>query len=287
MATTRLLRTSRPLRLGLPSSSSTSLSATTVRCVSAAGFNGEKRVSGDNERKPMVAVKASVAASESLITSKPQVNRGLLDLASLLANASLAAVFLLRMAVKLKPRKLLVQMFLERAIIDCRFFTFIAVAGSLLGSVLCFVEGSFIILESYLQYFYSTLSRKLDQEHMVHLLIEALDMFLVGTAMLTFGMGLFVMFVGTRSTKGKGPWLSGSNLFGLFSMKTLPTWAQMQSVSQAKSKIGHAVMMILQVGVLEKLKSVNLVTAVDLACFAGAVLISSASIFLLSRLSVD
>jgi hypothetical protein len=37
--------------------------------------------------------------------------------------------------------------------------------------------------------------------------------------MLTFGMGLYVMFVGTRSTKGKGPWLSGSNLFGLFSMK--------------------------------------------------------------------
>ena len=68
-------------------------------------------------------------------------------------------------------------------------------------------------------------------------------------------------------------------------MQKLPTWAAMQSVSQAKSKIGHAVMMILQVGVLEKLKSVNLVTAVDLACFAGAVLMSSASIFLLSRLS--
>lgn len=59
----------------------------------------------------------------------------------------------------------------------------------------------------------------------------------------------------------------------------------MQSVSQAKSRIGHAVMMILQVGVLEKLKDIPVVTGVDLACFAGAVLISSASIFLLSRLS--
>ena len=47
------------------------------------------------------------------------------------------------------------------------------------------------------------------------------DMFLVGTAMLTFGMGLYVMFVGTRSMKEKGPWLSGSNLFGLFSMKVI------------------------------------------------------------------
>lgn len=67
----------------------------------------------------MVAVKASLAASESLtITSKPQVNRrGLLDLASLLANASLAALFLLRLAVKVKPRKFYVQMFLERVLL--------------------------------------------------------------------------------------------------------------------------------------------------------------------------
>ena len=60
----------------------------------------------------------------------------------------------------------------------------------------------------------------------------------------------------------------------------------MQSVSQAKSKIGHAVMMILQVGVLDKLKSVPVVTGLDLACVAGAVFISSACIFLLSKLSV-
>ena len=60
----------------------------------------------------------------------------------------------------------------------------------------------------------------------------------------------------------------------------------MKSVSQAKSKIGHAVMMILQVGVLEKFKSIPIVTNLDLACFAGAVFVSSACIFLLSRISV-
>ena len=61
----------------------------------------------------------------------------------------------------------------------------------------------------------------------------------------------------------------------------------MQSVSQAKSKLGHAVMMLLQVGVLEKFKSVPLVTGLDLACFAGTVLMSSTCIFLLSKLSVS
>jgi uncharacterized membrane protein YqhA len=120
----------------------------------------------------------------------------------------------------------------------------------------------------------------------MHSLIEATDMFIVGMAMLMFGFGLYTMFVGSKSVKEKGPWLAGSNLFGLFYMKSLPSWVEMQSVSQAKSKLGHAVMMLLQVGVLEKFQSIPLVTGLDLACFAATVFISSACIFLLSKLSV-
>ncbi|KAG6674841.1 hypothetical protein I3842_15G066900 [Carya illinoinensis] len=291
MATTRLLRSSRPLNLGLAASSSSSssfsLSRKTVRCLSKEGFNGEKIVSANGERKSVaVASKAaSVAAPERIVTSAPGMSWGILDFDSLIvANVSHAVVILVRTAVKQKRRKMYIQMFLEKAIVDCRFFTLLAVAGSLLGSVLCFLEGCFTIVESYLQYFHS-LSHKADQGHVMQLLIEAIDMFLIGTAMLMFGMGLYVIFVGKKTMTKEGPRLSGSNLFGLFYMKTLPAWVEKQSVSQAKSKIGHAVMMILQVGVLEKFKNVPMVTGVDLACFAGAVLISSASIFLLSRLS--
>lgn len=61
----------------------------------------------------------------------------------------------------------------------------------------------------------------------------------------------------------------------------------MKSIAQAKTKIGHALMMILQVGVMEKFKSIPLITGLDLACFAGALFISSASIFLLSRLTTS
>lgn len=49
-------------------------------------------------------------------------------------------------------------------------------------------------------------------------------MFLVGTAMLTFGMGLHVMFVGSRASKSHGLPIPRSNLFGLFHLKVhLPT----------------------------------------------------------------
>ena len=100
-----------------------------------------------------------------------------------------------------------------QAIIDCRFFTLFAVAGTLLGSGLCFLEvtayfffqqkfrtvtlllfsffytyiflsnndkdiincmqGCFTILEAYLQYFH-TLSHKSDQGHVMQVLIEAI-----------------------------------------------------------------------------------------------------------------
>ncbi|VVA11538.1 PREDICTED: membrane [Prunus dulcis] len=289
MAATRLLRTFKPMTFH-SSSSSSSLPPNTLRCSSKAGsLSGEKRLGGKNdnhERKQMVVVKASMATSDTMsITLKPQVNRGrLAELVSLLTKTNHALLILLRTALKPKPSRQQIQMFIERGIIDCRFFTLLAVAGSLLGSVLCFVEGCFIVLESYFQYFHA-LSHKTDQGHMVHLLIEAIDMFLVGTAMFIFGVGLYAMFVGSKAVKEKGPRFSESNMFGLFYMKAPPAWVDMKSVSQAKSKIGHAVVMILQVGLLDKFKSIPLVTPLDLACFAGAVLLSSAGIFILARLS--
>ncbi|KAK1554366.1 hypothetical protein Q3G72_011205 [Acer saccharum] len=282
--TTRFLRTSRPSH-NIISSSSSSISARTVRCGGKAGFNnGDKRVYGNaDQRKSTVPVKASVATSNSVrITKKPEVDGGI-DLATLLANVKKAVlVLVLRPLLKRRPWRLQIQMFIERVIINCRFFTLLAVAGSLLGSVLCF--GCFLSVKSYFQFF-NTLSQKADQAHIVHLLMEAIDMFLVGTALLIFGVGLYVMFVGSKNVEEKGPWLPNSNLFGLFALKAVPKWVEMESVSHAKSRIGYAIMMILQVGVLEKFKNVPMVTALDLACFAGAVLVSSACIFLLSRLS--
>lgn len=87
---------------------------------------------------------------------------------------------------------------------DCRFFTLFAVAGSLLGSFLCYVEviitffnsysfyyeviiskvfnfvdlqlhlqGCFLILESYMKYFHA-LSQGLEMGHLLQLLIEAI-----------------------------------------------------------------------------------------------------------------
>ncbi|KAK7251922.1 hypothetical protein RIF29_35534 [Crotalaria pallida] len=287
MATTRLLRTSSPINQ-IPSSSSTTTTTLfmrgVVRCQSRVNLNGDHNIaSGKGERKaPVMAVKELAAATDIIATSQPVIRQGLLDLAMFITRIRNAMLAFLRASINGKQWNLPPQMLIERAIIDFRFFTLFAVAGSLLGSILCFVEGCFLVLKSYAHYFH-TLSHSLDQGHLVHLLIEAIDMFLVGTALLIFGASLYVIFVGS-ATAEKESWPCGSNLLGLFYMKSAPGWVGMQSVAEAKSKIGYAVMMILQVGVLDKLKDISFVTGLDLAFFAAAVFTSSASIFVLSRL---
>ncbi|KAH9758503.1 hypothetical protein KPL71_016713 [Citrus sinensis] len=259
---------------------------TLVRYLSNSGFNtGENRsvYSDIGQRKSAAPIKfkASAAASDSLmITAKTEVGRGI-DVSSLLANVTRAALKFLRPRPSVNPTSSNshIQRFIERVIIDCRFFTFFAVAGSLLGSILCFVE-------SYVKFF-NSLSQKANQAPIMHLVIEAIDMFLVGTALLIFGVGLYAMFVGSKNIKEKSSQIPASNLFGLFYLKTPPKWVEMGSVSQAQSRIGHAVMMVLQVEVLEKFNSIPVVTSLDLVCFAGAALLSSACIFLLSRLSAS
>lgn len=109
---------------------------------------------------------------------------------------------------------------------------------------------------------------------------------------LCIGMGLDIILVRLKF----GPW---SISFGIciecvvlifllcVSFQKFPSWAGMKSVTQAKSMIGYALMLSLQVGVLEKFKSIPLITGLDLASFVGAVFVSSASLFILSKLSLD
>ncbi|WVZ23181.1 hypothetical protein V8G54_001725 [Vigna mungo] len=289
MATTRiLLRNSRPIQLP-PSSHSSSFSSYSLymKCVGLhirASLNGDLNMaSSKGERKPVVAMKATMATTEHTTTSQPMLQPRLSDLAAFLASILSAILLLFRAIVKRKKlSNLQPQMQIEKAIIDCRFFTLFAVAGSLLGSVLCFVEGCLLVMESFAHYF-RMLSQELDQTHMMHLLIEAIDSFMVGTALLIFGVGMYVMFVRSNtSSKEREAGFSDSKI--LTKLESAAGWSGMQSIAEAKLKIGHAVMMILQVGVLEKLKDIPILTGFDLACFAASVLTSSACIFVLSRL---
>ncbi|KAL8230873.1 hypothetical protein R6Q57_000651 [Mikania cordata] len=252
-----------------------------LTCMAAAGFGSKNsRLAGTNRMKRKPGSATYVVAD---LDGEPstQASEGV-DMAALMVFLRTNA--LRKLMVVIMERRgwnLIIQSLVEKVIMDSRFLTMLGVAGTLLGSVLCFLEGVFLVVESYLEYF-QALYHHSDHGRFMDLLIKSLDMFLIGTAMLTFGMGLHVMFVGSQASKDR--LIPSSNFFGVFFLKEFPTWAGMKSISQAKSKIGHALMLLLQVGVLEKFKSIPLVTGVDLASFAAAVLVSSAALFILSRL---
>ncbi|URE15942.1 Uncharacterized protein family, UPF0114 [Musa troglodytarum] len=277
----RLLRTTRALRSdGLPSSSSCSR----LPPLRFPWRGGEKkRLAGCQGRKKVAAASdATVVLPDT--KQKPSSAEGM-EIAHLskLADAARRLLNPSKWAVWVKNWRTVAEILIEKGITGCRSFTLIAVAGSLIGSILCFVEGCFFVLESYCQYF----QPGMDQGGIVQPLVEAIDMFLVGTALLTFGISLYVMFASSEEMKQKRGWRTAKSCFGSFNLKKLADSMEMQSISHAKSRLGHAVLLILQTGVVDKFKNVQLASGMDLACFAAAVFVSSACVFLLSKLSMQ
>lgn len=168
----------------------------------------------------------------------------------------------------------------EKVIYGCRFFTLFGVWGSLVGSILCFIKGCTYVAMSFMEYF-------VNHTNVILLLVEAIDVYLLGTVMLVFGMGLYELFVSNLDLAKSLPEERNqqrSNLFGLFTLQERPQWLEIKSVNELKTKLGHVIVMLLLIGLFEKSKKAAILTPVDLLCFAASILLSSVCLYLLSKL---
>ncbi|KAM0823198.1 hypothetical protein ACQ4PT_071034 [Festuca glaucescens] len=66
-----------------------------------------------------------------------------------------------------------IEAVIHQGVVRCQSFTLIGVAGSLVGSVPCFLEGCGVVVESFLLQF-RAMSQVVDQAEIIKLLIEAL-----------------------------------------------------------------------------------------------------------------
>ncbi|ERN12643.1 hypothetical protein AMTR_s00025p00237880 [Amborella trichopoda] len=174
----------------------------------------------------------------------------------------------------------------ERMIFDFRFLALLAVGGSLAGSVLCFLNGCVYIVDAYKVYWTSCL-RGVHTGKMVLRLVEAIDVYLAGTVMLIFGMGLYGLFISNVSPNVPASHdraLGGSSLFGMFALKERPRWMKISSLDELKTKVGHVIVMILLVKMFERSKMVNIVTGLDLLSYSVCIFLSSASLYILHNL---
>ncbi|GJP56067.1 hypothetical protein CLOM_g15131 [Closterium sp. NIES-68] len=184
---------------------------------------------------------------------------------------------------------------IERTIFNFRFFTLMAVVGSLIGSALCFTKGCIFVAQS-MKEFALFCWNGVGTGKVILLLVEAVDVYLIGTVMLIFGIGLYELFVNSlevpRDTSSLSPEahadlsqrICGSSLFGLFRLKARPKWLEIHSLDEMKTKLGHVIVMILLVGMFEKSKKVPVSSALDLLFFSASVCFAAGCLFLLSKL---
>ncbi|WOK99115.1 hypothetical protein Cni_G07827 [Canna indica] len=175
---------------------------------------------------------------------------------------------------------------IERVIFDFRFLALLAVGGSLAGSLLCFLNGCVYIVDAYKVYWTGCV-KGVHTGQMVLRLVEAIDVYLAGTVMLIFGMGLYGLFISNIPPgipSGVDRALRGSSLFGMFALKERPKWMQISSLDELKTKVGHVIVMILLVKMFERSKMVTIATGMDLLSYSICIFLSSASLYILHNL---
>ncbi|XP_031740741.1 uncharacterized protein LOC101204811 isoform X5 [Cucumis sativus] len=119
-------------------------------------------------------------------------------------------------------------------------------------------------------------------------LVEAIDVYLLGTVMLVFGTGLYELFIsqlGNARPLSKSNVEHKSNLFGLFPLKERPKWMNVRTVNELKTKLGHVIVMLLLIGFFDKSKKVVIQSPGDLLCLAVSIFLSSGTLFLLTKLT--
>ncbi|XP_073026372.1 uncharacterized protein [Primulina eburnea] len=175
---------------------------------------------------------------------------------------------------------------IEKVIFDFRFLALLAVGGSLAGSLLCFLNGCVYIFDAYKVY-WSSCVKGVHTGKMVLRLVEAIDVYLAGTVMLIFGMGLYGLFISNVSADvppSLDRSLKGSSLFGMFALKERPKWMKISSLDELKTKVGHVIVMILLVKMFERSKMVTITTGMDLLSYSVCIFLSSASLYILHNL---
>ncbi|XP_009368052.2 uncharacterized protein LOC103957596 [Pyrus x bretschneideri] len=149
-----------------------------------------------------------------------------------------------------------------------------------------FLNGCVYIMDAYKVYWTSCV-KGYHTGHMVLRLVEAIDVYLAGTVMLIFGMGLYGLFISNvphdvPSIDDRA--LKGSSLFGMFALKERPKWMKICSLDELKTKVGHVIVMILLVKMFERSKMVQITTGLDLLSYSVCIFLSSASLYILHNL---
>lgn len=204
----------------------------------------------------------------------------------------------------------LIEMWIEQKVLNARFQAVAAVVGALCGATLCFLRGTGLVIAAVAFALRNGFQPSLAGSHIIMNLIHAIDVYLVGTVMLIFGVGLYELFVhplqapggqgqgsgsSTEASASTGGSTEGvaqdrvpeSNLFGLFPMRARLKSMDISSLDELKTKLGHVIVLILMVQLYEKSKKVRMVSALDFFLFSASTTLAALCMLLLSKLGLQ
>ena len=117
----------------------------------------------------------------------------------------------------------------EELLYSCRYFSFIAVIGSVLSAIILFFQGFGIILNGLVEYFKDPYEK---YEILFERLVSSVDVFLFALVLIIFGVGVYELFIANIDPDDKPS-------------DSRPSWLKITSVDDLKSSLGKVILMVL------------------------------------------
>lgn len=122
----------------------------------------------------------------------------------------------------------------EKLLYSTRYLSIIAVAGSIISSVILFVQGLVIIVEGLIDYF-SNVGHESGSARTYELfeqIVSSVDVFLFALVLIIFGVGVYELFVTQVDPVEQNH-------------DSRPSWLRISSVDDLKSSLGKVILMVL------------------------------------------
>ena len=162
----------------------------------------------------------------------------------------------------------IIESVFETLLFNTRFIVITAVLGSLVASVIMFVQGTLLVSNG-LSVFVEQLNSA--EGHVAHelvpLLISSVDNYLFATVLLIFSMGLYELFISKIDPASRNP-------------DSRPNWLNVKSLDDLKAALGKVILMILIVSFFEKSLDIQYQSSLDLLYLGVGIMLVSGALFL-------
>ena len=161
------------------------------------------------------------------------------------------------------------ESYFESFLFNMRFITVVAVIGSLISSVIIFLDGTLSVIKGCVAFVTGLGHFQVgshEEDLIVPLVISAVDKYLFATVLLIFGMGLYELFISKIDPASRRE-------------DTRPNWLRITSIDDLKGSLGKVILMILIVTFFKESLRIDYKNAIDLVLLGAGIFLIAGSLY--------